>query len=60
VAAPGRQAHEAQQRAQRGRLAGTVGSEEADDAPGGHREGEVVDGERVAETLGEAADFDGV
>jgi hypothetical protein len=44
-----RRAHEAQQRAQRGGLAGAVGAEEADDAPGGDREGEVVDGERVAE-----------
>jgi hypothetical protein len=35
-------------------------SEEADDPPGGDREGEVVDGERVAEALGETADFDGV
>jgi hypothetical protein len=41
-----------------GRLAGAVGTDEAGDAAGSHREGHVVDGEAVPVSLGECCDRD--
>jgi hypothetical protein len=43
---------------QRG-LAGAVGTEEPEDFPGFHLEGDAVDGGEVAELLDDAVDFDG-
>ena len=47
---------EAGEHFQRGRLAGTVRAEEADDLAGGDLQGKVVHGELGAEPLGEIAD----
>jgi hypothetical protein len=58
--APARGVEEPQQRAQRRRLAGAVGPEEADDATRLHREGQVVDRQRGAEALGEPGHLDRV
>ena len=54
----GRRAHEPEQHPQRGRLAGAVGAQEADDAPLVHREREVVDGRDGPEVLGQARHLD--
>ena len=56
---PRRRGDEAEQHAQRGRLAGTVGPEEAGDSSRPQLEGQVVDGGHRAETLGEAVQLDG-
>src|SRR4029453_19553762 len=50
---------QAEEQPQGGRLAGAVGAEEAHDRPGVDLEVELVDGEHVAEALGEALDADG-
>ena len=50
---------QAEEHPQGGRLAGAVGAEEAHDRPGVDLEVELVDGEHVAEALGEALDADG-
>ena len=56
---PGGGCDEAQEHAERGGLSGPVGAEEASDGALRHIEGEVVDGEYVAEPLGQAAHGDG-
>ena len=62
VAADGRgaagRADQAEQHAQRGRLARAVGAEEAGDAAGLDGEGQAVDGGEVAEPLGQVAHLD--
>ena len=56
---PGGRRDEAEQHAQRGRLAGAVGSEETGDGPRPQLEGQVVDGGHGSEALGEAVQLDG-
>src|SRR5207247_1515879 len=56
--AAARGVHEAEDHAERGRLASAVGAEQAEDGGRRHLEREVVDGGYVAEALGEVLDGD--
>src|SRR6476646_3901332 len=54
----GGRAFDAHDRLHRGRLAGTVRTNQAEDLAGAQIEVEVLDGGKAAEALGQAADFE--